>query len=227
MPEKDVQVYYLDGSTAFTGSGTVNLASWDDSAKDYVVIAQAGTVTDGKLTLNMPKTLDDKYLYSLGEMMPDGVTVSPADVKSRQEVNIYIYYEESRINGLYYGDLSGTAGYRVQYMYFSKAATIKGSYEYPYETDRDGNAVTTVRNNLDISVKAGWNLVYTSMTMPNKTNTTGTATTTTDLSKMPSTLKWLISTEPPKDGNNSGSGEGSDNSETEEETLKPDRNMER
>jgi hypothetical protein len=182
VPETNVQVYYKDGEP-FTGStGVYYRVSEDDN--DEGVFLEAGSITSGKLTLNLPQTIAPEYLFDTSAGVPTGITVSPSGLKMTQG-GLYIgvsggyrplgYEKETESGGNYW--FTG-----ISYVYFSAAGTIQGGFA---DTE-DGYTVTMSFN---VDGKAGWNRVYITA------QGTGSGTTesiTSDLSKVPSDLKWTI-----------------------------------
>jgi hypothetical protein len=150
------QVYESDGTTPYTGDATVVIRLYDSNENREEVTV--GKITGGKLTLTLPTTVEDKYLSSLPSSS-ESMTVTPDGVKS---MTASFYLE----NGTYLEYKK--AGAYSNYMYFTEAATVKGSYTY-------GDVTMTY----NISAQKGWNIIY----------GTSTSATTTPISG----LKWTLS----------------------------------
>jgi hypothetical protein len=186
ISESNAQVYWRDGKE-YTGNGTVRIIHWPDEHNAQPETVTVGTVANGKLTLNLLSSVPDQYL-SKGSDWPSGITVTPSDVllymgslrffegDTEQGGGDNISFQVSSEND-YHG---------VVYMYSSKAAKISGSYSYG-----EGDSYTTQTMNID--AKAGWNKVYAYQS--------GTdMTITTDMSGVPSGLKWTIIRDSPSGG---------------------------
>jgi hypothetical protein len=187
IPESNAQVYGMDGKTYTGNDGTVNLVYWAEGSDFPEVIGTAGTVTNGKLTLSLPSSVPDRYLGPgsyLTEQMP-GVAITPANVQISFDVDFI--FDDSSI-GLEKG--SENTRYRILYWYFSKGAEITGTFS---------NTNRGYTQTYDVSAKAGWNRLYRSIT---ESGNTETSTITTDLSKIPSDLRWVIAWDSPGDDNN-------------------------
>jgi hypothetical protein len=169
--ENGGQVYESDYSTPYTGSGTIKIRLGEYGSYTYVDV---GTVSAGKVTLNLPATLDSKYLDPVyTDDTPTGITVSPSDVMS-ESPTLRMFEGTAEKGTLDLRKETQTVQDRIAYMYFSKACSITG-------TNNDHGGTITWQ----INGKAGWNRVYL-----NANNTTGKYTT--DLSGVPSDLKWVF-----------------------------------
>jgi hypothetical protein len=186
LPEKDAQVYWGDGE-AYTGNGTVKLTYWDEEKTEEISIADAGTVTGGKLTLNLPSSVPSQHLTRASESlggMP-GITVTPNDVQTYM-TRLSLFEGDTLLDRINLVKESENTSYSINYWYFSKAATIIGTV-----TDRGTTAT------LNISAKAGWNAVSQDYS---GSESGGTMTMATDLSKVPSDIKWTIDGDSPSGG---------------------------
>jgi hypothetical protein len=206
VPESNAQVYWMDGK-ANTGNETVNLVYWAEGSDVPQVIGTAGTVTNGKLTLSLPPSVAEQYLDSGSywmEQLP-GVTITPSDVQIRFDVDFLF---DDAIIGFEKG--SDNTTYRVLYYYFSKEATITGTV-----SNTNGSDTRTY----NVSAKAGWNWLYRSST---KSGNTRTTTITTDLSKIPSGLRWVIDRNSPSDDNDDDAYAGTWTATVKDETTGQD-----
>jgi len=158
------QVYERNGGE-YKNNGKIQFRMCDHSIMtDLVCIAtskfyyaNAGSVTDGIVNLDLPNKISDKYLSIFEE---EGCNVSPKNIqyyspKSLSSLGFIITNdEESRIglNLRYYPWLDEpTEG--IDYIYFSKAGKITCNYEYEFE----GTNFKIIKN---INAKAGWNKIY-------------------------------------------------------------------
>jgi hypothetical protein len=112
-----------------------------------------------------------------------------------------IFYEDSQEYISFEKPTTDDSHYEVSYMYFSKAAKITGTYS-------NTNEGVTFTETYNIDAKAGWNKVYMSST---RSGNTSTQTATTDLSKVPSDLKWTINRNSPSSGDGGDGGSNSGN----------------
>jgi hypothetical protein len=176
VPESNAQVYHEDGS-AYTGNSTVYARIWTADLASLIELP-AGSITAGKLTLNLPSTIDDTYLTSADIYEMLGYTVTPHGLRLT-EVSLGIVAEDGYRNSLSFQKDSGTDSYGVNYLYCSQAGTITGTVDYY------GSFI----ENINITAKAGWNRVYWRLEQGNGTQT---YTVTSDLSSLPGDLKWTI-----------------------------------
>jgi hypothetical protein len=179
VPETGAQVYR--NGTEFTGNGTIRfIYYYQEGGAEKDVYIDAGTVTAGKLTLNLPVTLDARYLELFHDTPETWLTVSPSDVK--------VYW--GRIS-LWNGDVSNRLYYHketensediILYVYSSTKATIQGTNS----GEENGSSWSET---YQLNLNAGWNRVY------GREIDTGTGfaeTYTTDWSGVPSGLRWEI-----------------------------------
>jgi hypothetical protein len=207
VSETNAQVYWADGKQ-YTGNGTVRVLYWPEDGPSEVV-GTVGTVTGGKLTLNLTSSIPSRYLVKASDWtaQTSGITVTPSDVLLFTSSSFYLFYDESsnQYNGIHLEKNTGNTDDSVQYMYFSKAARITGTVSYTYEADRE--TTVTATQTLDMDVKGGWNKVYISST---RNGNKETATVTTNLSNLPSGLTWTIPRDSPS-GDDSGDNNDSNN----------------
>jgi hypothetical protein len=170
IPTSGVQIYQEDGN-AYTGNFAVKMEVWESGDRTYL---PAGTITNGKLTLTLPASIEGKYLMDMSSIAPPGITVSPSDVKGTGGSNSYYVFDgEKRIGNIDYTD---GADDTVVYMYATKAATITGTYT------GDGQSYTATYN---VTLRAGWNQMW-------GHSIDNVITAKSDLSGLPSDLKWVL-----------------------------------
>ncbi|GHU72607.1 hypothetical protein FACS189450_10720 [Spirochaetia bacterium] len=198
ISKSNEQVYTAnedDTFTAYTGSGTLKIYL-DDDHEDEVdgTYVSVGTLTSGKLAFDLSAAVDDKYLLSIEEDMPEGITVEPSGTKIFSFMFFYLFD-----GGTYKGQILFAKGIPVMetmlvvtdavaYMYSTKAATISGN------GSMDG--INIIAN---VSMKKGWNQVYVQMAMnysydpeTGDLTTTGNESMTSNLSGLPSDMKWIL-----------------------------------
>jgi hypothetical protein len=184
IPATGAQVYVYQGSsptTPYTGGGTVKIAHYDDEG-EWSPIYDIGTVANGKLqSLILPAAVDQQYLESLSDEIPDGITVSPEDVKAF-EIQGFLLVDGANTYNLAYLKETTTSDDAIVYLYASKAATITGTY-----TEKHDNETETSTFNL--TLKQGWNPVYAHIS---RSTNVWSETLTTDGSGIPSDLQWMV-----------------------------------
>lgn len=168
------QIYLGENpSIPYTGSGKVY-------AEEGIFVL--GTITGGKLTLNLPKTVSEENLILY--QFSDGITVSPADVKMiGLDFDDGFYFAANDKEAIYYMKETAIASDILAYVYSIKAATITGTHTYLYSHNDEETHIWNV------SFQSGWNTMWVHMngTFDNYTE----ATIKTDLVGMPSDLKWV------------------------------------
>jgi hypothetical protein len=169
----NAQVYQENFSTPYTGSGTVKIGD-----------ISVGSVTDGKLTFELPSSVPSQYLDSFSEGVPSSITVSPSNAKSWGG-EIDLFDDNTRIGylSLMNNPTGSTAMHQVMYLYFDIACSIRGS--------SDGWTYS-----IDASV--GWNKVYMNVAIDVDNIAQSSGTITTNLSNVPSDLKWAIEISEPE-----------------------------
>jgi hypothetical protein len=179
----NVQLYQhqnIGTTLLYTGNGTIKMGYFvGNGGIEYESI---GTVSNGKLTFNLPDTVLDKYLDMASVMFPSSLVISPPDIKGIDGIALALFdgsVKKGYIN--FFRDLQNDSTYTVDaiyYMYFNKAGSINGTY-----SDDDESKT------YQITAKAGWNKVY------NKHDDNGTILNeiiTTDLSGVPNDMKWIL-----------------------------------
>jgi hypothetical protein len=167
----DEQVYQEDFSTPYTGSGTVKIGD-----------ISVGSVTGGKLTFELPSSVPSQYLDSLSEGMLSGITVSPSNARGISH-RIALYTGNTLIGYITLGKTKENAIHRIDYMYFDRDCSIRGS--------SDGWTYS-----IDASI--GWNKVYMDVAIDVDNIAQSSGTITTNLSNVPSDIKWAIEIREPE-----------------------------
>jgi hypothetical protein len=193
--ETGIQIYQKDGTTTYTGNGTVKIHYWvsdsegGKSGEEFYV--NAGTITDGKLTLALPSTIAEEHLSIMSEGVPETITISPSDAKG-VEVSLRLFEEETEKGYLELGKIvqSGSVETydRIDYMYFAKSVSINGTVSEIYSEKGEEYAYS---ESYQINGKAGWNRIY---VHGSEDETSENNTYKTDLSGVPGDLKWILDT---------------------------------
>jgi len=178
----EFQIYLWESppATAFTGNGTVY-----DVRQELVL----GSITNGKLTLNLPETIPDAQLELELETSeyPGTVTVSPSDLKTYNlgdNEGFLVDLGNNNVDFLYHVKVTGN--YDVvdysTYIYANKSATISGTYSGTFPGG-------TFTNSWDLNLEPGWNTVWVHF---DYSSSPQVFTCKTDLTGMPTDLLWLI-----------------------------------
>jgi len=221
------QVYLLDWDedtyvttyTPFTGNRTVYSYYTDWTVNTYPRVyynnGGGGSITNGKLSFSIGKPI---YLEDIDKLLDRNIRYAWTDVRASDtsvkcselylSTNANNYYDGSLGKVDYNGSVSGnncTGNEReVGFIYVDKDVTItgKGRTE-PYNyTDPDTGYTenwTEKTNDINLSLKAGWNTVYSREessgtfigTWPDYTNITGTETVSITLEN-PASTKWVL-----------------------------------
>ena len=154
------------------------------------VIAVASYKNNG-FTLELPTTLSAKYLEEIDER--EEFFVSDKNVKTYHLRDIRGYDKfENEIGGFYleevdndnWYDNSGHYNYAyTSWMYADRDVTINGEYKYIYDYEYD-----ELTDRIDLILKKGWNVVYTSYTQRYKNG--GYVRTFTRESQKPSGVNY-------------------------------------
>ncbi|MDR1909398.1 MAG: hypothetical protein LBQ35_05745, partial [Spirochaetaceae bacterium] len=127
--ENGAQVYLRvedkESTTPYTGNGTVKIRIWRDGFGYDLLPVPAGTVTNGKLTLDLPATVDDQYLEPIRGLDP-GVSVNPSDVKIL-DGGLVLVEGETVLAEIGLSRETESASDYIGYMYFSKAVSVTGT----------------------------------------------------------------------------------------------------
>ena len=184
----------------FNGNGDIFVHLYLDSERkgEYDSIL-AGKIQDGQLSLNLPASLDSKYLWDkvvpCEDYLPDGHTTCENNISGVPEnlafVDIDTYATISGRSDCYLNVYNpylinlGETG-RAEFYYFSESGRITGTETW---TEPDGSSCR--RENYDINFSKGWNLVSINYHDPNDCdNRDNYKALTTDLSK--GTWEWWL-----------------------------------
>jgi hypothetical protein len=168
--ENNAQIYQSDGTTPYSGNGSVMI--WVGHSGKYTGVP-AGSVTDGKLTLNLSASVDSDYLAAVSEDFP-GVTID-SDAVGDMDTKILLAEGDNDLNPKEIRLLDSTGEVFILFGYCDKAFTVTG-------TNSDGDKPEIYQ----INAKAGWNRFYMRESESNRTYKT-------DLSDVPvDDLKWVL-----------------------------------
>jgi hypothetical protein len=194
----------ISGEQVYTEDYDTNYKQYTGSANIHSSIEGNGAITNGKLTYTI-ETPTSASLSAISDVTEDmfgyyddeddedvyyywdNITISDTNVKV-YELTLYTtnYYYVTKANSTYRESgysASGTDEY-VGYMYVDKDVTISGKGK---TTDDDGVKFTT--KNFNLSLKKGWNAVYTKSTW---TETMTATSETISVSLSNPNLKWVI-----------------------------------
>jgi hypothetical protein len=161
-------VYDEDG-VAYTGTGNVK-----------VVDSFVGGVDSGKLTFTLPLPWENE---AFAEVLESGTIKWDDRVTVTNGANAYgiqldLFSDVTLIGTLSLEKTDGATFHKIEYMYFDKACTVNGYMPLP--DDGDAGLVT-----VSIDAHRGWNKLY-------QYRTTESSTLTTNLSSLPTGLKWVV-----------------------------------
>jgi len=140
---------------------------------------EVGTISNGKVSLDLPKKVDS-HLSKIDEVLYD-VEINPLGVEALFHANPLMLMDNSgkHIGNLrYYEKASDTEYHSVYYWYFSENVQINSTAEWYDE------------NEYKIDAKKGWNKIYARTELISNQSTKSYFTT--DLSKIPAGLKWIV-----------------------------------
>jgi hypothetical protein len=173
------QVYDFETKNPSTRSGKVYMTDRYNSSGRPILTEETallvGTMDNGKITFNLPQTVDSRFLMKIDDT-PNGLDVEPLGVE------VWFYTDPFWLvdnNGNHIGDIEyekteGKEIHKISYFYFSEDTKING-----FTPDGKGE--------YRIDAKKGWNGIYWPTNMDSES---GLATT--DLSKAPNGLAWLL-----------------------------------
>jgi len=156
------QIYNEDG-TAYNGSGVIKIQIYgleidDGFSPDTDTLIDAGKVTNGIVTLDLPTNIHDKYLIKnfvdndvlapcFGDLkyLPGGRFVLTNNNKNYIG-NLDIFYEDENVAENFYE--------AIEYWYFSKAGKVACNLQ-----DDDADAFYR-KQIINIDAKKGWNKIY-------------------------------------------------------------------
>ena len=141
----------VNGSDQIT---TVKAIIYLEDSDGVDVMAQAAYKNNG-FTLELPATIDVKYLNSIGDFGDiQTITISNKDAKVLFWEDIYGYDKDGNEIGYFYL-LEGNenSGYYTSWMYADRNLTITGEI-------KDVDEYSTYIEKYDLQLKKGWNVVY-------------------------------------------------------------------
>jgi len=171
---ENAQVFSMDGNTIYTGNGTIK----GSLENDYEIVV--GTLTNGKLTINLPETLNESFLVTSWQTPSNDITVIPANPKVAFLGSFALYENNTLIGWLYYGKWTDIEQSFVQYMYFPVDTTING---FVFITEMN------VKQLWSVNGKTGWNALHRN---DYDTNEGSIWSWSTDFDSFPSDAKWFI-----------------------------------
>ncbi|MDR0562543.1 MAG: hypothetical protein LBG73_07615 [Spirochaetaceae bacterium] len=170
--------YPAGAATLYTENATVKLSLGQENR-------EVGVIAHGKLTITLPETLEDELLTPLSYSFSDsGFTITPADAQGissdfvlfdgDEEIGVLILEKTSVSMSAYKYD-------SVRYMYFPQETAIAGTVQ-----SESGSL------GVQINARPGWNPIYTGIIMTMSPDTSGGMSTivTSDVTQVPSGLKW-------------------------------------
>ncbi|MDR1120362.1 MAG: hypothetical protein LBM08_05550 [Dysgonamonadaceae bacterium] len=126
-----------------------------DDETEIITLVSA-PYTGGGFTMTLPASVSDRYLSSVFDEIPTGVTVSDPQVKSCT-VSLEAYKSEINTGYFYHG--AGNWGGEA--IYVDGNVTITGSY---IQTETYGETTLTYTHTYDMHLSRGWNMVYDKLT---------------------------------------------------------------
>jgi hypothetical protein len=126
-----------------------------DADEEYYVTAPVDTEKDNLFVLELPKTLDSKFLYRLAEEAP--ATMQLSDVNTLFANGFFeVVYPNNTFHSLYYmtkeGEVEGL------FMYADRPCNITGSDQEQWVDERGESIKTSYIYNVQLA--KGWNIVY-------------------------------------------------------------------
>jgi len=175
-----MRVYRSDTMEEFTGDATLK--------KDIGGIpVDAGKIVNGKVYIEMPKTLDASYLTTWNM-----ATTNPPTKSAR------VFDFDVVIDGKYIGPLRFSKDISVEGWDVEKELNQMSFHYYPNDCTVTGNSTVqwksvTIHQEFNMIVKSGWNAIFSSGTYnkdvdPNNANRLWTS----DISKAPTDMRWVI-----------------------------------
>jgi hypothetical protein len=175
----DNDVYHI--GTAYNGSGVIKMLAKDED--DNEILINAGSVTNGKVNLNLPSTIPDDYLsefFISNEYATHSCTDYTKDIKQFEGLLILTDDSGSHLGGLTMHYEEGPIFETIEYWYFTKAGKITCDAE-----------LSTRRDIVKIDAKVGWNKIYCHRNYADG-NSTKECSTNNILTKE---MKWTIQPE--------------------------------
>jgi len=141
-----------------------------------------GAMKNGQIILDLPKTVDSRFLTKI-DNAPSGLKVEPLGIEALFYSDPFRLIDDSgnHIGNIWYAktNSNGDEDHLISYCYFSEDVKISG-----WEGTGEGEGTAT---EYEINAKKGWNKIY---ILRNRTSESGFVTT--DLSKVPGGLEWVL-----------------------------------
>jgi|GEM_PF-1694276 len=153
----EIRATNITGDTS--GITTVGIRWWSMNGRDYETIAQAPFVNNG-FTINLPATLDDRFLHLLRDEISEKITVSDENAKmfAMLESGILAFDEDGEEMGaFFFGHEDNDNFHQVVWFYADRNVSITGREEEEF-CDFWGCFTTNVEYNLNF--RRGWNIAY-------------------------------------------------------------------
>ena len=163
------------------------------------VILSSGNFADGRFSMKLPTTVNDKYLKTINDNFPANVTINcDKNIKAEffpiatSDMNDNLFYS------LIYARLDGKLITEAKYMYADCDCSITGIYEntsptYSYDEETGEFVTNTVEKTVIYSVflKKGWNIIY-RIEKENKSEEDKRILKSEMTTKAVSGLKWYV-----------------------------------
>jgi hypothetical protein len=173
------QLFYRDGSKSNDNSDI--MLSIRDVETDKPYVSLAGKIQNGKITLNLPNSIDNKYLYKAScEEDPDYPNPPGYVCIDKLSGTKDLYYTAGKFyfnnpeKGQCWIYLT-TESVGVAIIYFSKSGKMTGTFEqnhcwYDDWYDDGWDCTQSYTETYDIDFSAGWNVTYFVETDENKSS---------------------------------------------------------
>ena len=152
--------------------------------QDEIVAVATADFVNGGFSLELPKTVDEKYLEGL-EGTGEEFRVSNKNVKIALDFNIRGITVTGAYINFVFGKVDGNTVTREVFWYADGDLSITGSTFFSYELHEDVFERTT---SFSASLKKGWNILY--ITEKRERINNVETTTTNIATKDPGGLKW-------------------------------------
>ena len=184
------QPLYDDDGNEYKGTGKVVLKIWQANGNEDT--KNIGTVTNGKMSFTIPDISSGNYsLYDFSQVGGQGITVTPTSAKGLMGGLSFI---EDSSNDEYSLSFIKTVtdtdtAYKydsMSYYYVDRDVTIKGTSTSSY--DDDGDTYTSTETWSNVSLKKGWNAIYSTHSETYSNNSSTSTHSTTEIKD----LKWKM-----------------------------------
>ncbi|MDR0385987.1 MAG: hypothetical protein LBH60_07910, partial [Prevotellaceae bacterium] len=150
---------------------------YGDEWTEYTVAT--APYSNGKFTLNLPASVDAKYLDAVTNELSEGVTVSNRSAKIAVVEGLAAYKSDNHVGDIYYTTGNREGDWWATLIYADADVSVTGTSTQTY----DDGAVYTYKTKYNVHLKRGWNMVYNRETAKNEGEVTSTAT---------AGLKWYV-----------------------------------